>query len=121
MSFARKPIAVLLTVLVIVRSQQDVPTYNEPNIYSNDNIDRGVPYDVFPQTGERRPQQNGDPAQRTNVRYRNDLRQLLQDLDVQASQQCTNNVGAQWNFETNVNQETQLEAVSNLGVGERKD
>lgn len=44
--------------------------------------------------------------------YRGDIRQLLQDLDLQASQQCTNNVAAQWNFETNVNQGTQLEAVS---------
>lgn len=41
-----------------------------------------------------------------------DIRALLQALDVQASQQCTNNVAAQWNFETNVNEATQLEAVS---------
>lgn len=44
--------------------------------------------------------------------YNGDIRQLLQALDLQASQQCTNNVAAQWNFETNVNQATQLEAVS---------
>lgn len=45
-------------------------------------------------------------------RVNGDIRKLLQDLDVQASQQCTNNVAAQWNFETNVNEATQAEAVS---------
>lgn len=44
--------------------------------------------------------------------FRGDVRGLLQALETQASQQCTNNVAAQWNFETNVNQATQLEAVS---------
>lgn len=44
--------------------------------------------------------------------FRGDVRGLLQALETQASQQCTNNVAAQWNFETNVNQVTQLEAVS---------
>ncbi|XP_018331986.1 uncharacterized protein LOC108741627, partial [Agrilus planipennis] len=39
-----------------------------------------------------------------------DIRSLLQALDVQESQQCTNNVAAQWNFETEVNEATQLEA-----------
>ncbi|CAG9818310.1 unnamed protein product [Phaedon cochleariae] len=41
-----------------------------------------------------------------------DIGGLLQALDVQASQQCTNNVAAQWNFETNINQATQLEAIN---------
>lgn len=52
--------------------------------------------------------------QRTNPAYRGDIRVLLQQLDVQGSQQCTNNVAAQWNYETHINQATQLEAVSEL-------
>lgn len=49
---------------------------------------------------------------RRDLPYNGDIRALLQAIDVQASQQCTNNVAAQWNFETNVNQVTQLDAVS---------
>ncbi|CAG9827806.1 unnamed protein product [Diabrotica balteata] len=41
-----------------------------------------------------------------------DIRGLLQALDIQASQMCTNNVAAQWNFETNINEATQLEAIN---------
>lgn len=49
--------------------------------------------------------------QRTSPAYRGDIRVLLQQLDVQGSQQCTNNVAAQWNYETHINQATQLEAL----------
>lgn len=45
-------------------------------------------------------------------RFNGDIRRLLQGLDAQASQQCTSNVAAQWNFETNINEATQAEAVS---------
>lgn len=37
---------------------------------------------------------------------------LLKQIDSVGSQQCAANVLAQWNFETNVNEVTQLEAVS---------
>lgn len=40
------------------------------------------------------------------------IRQLLQQLDVAGSQQCNLNVQAQWDFETNVNEGTQIRAVS---------
>lgn len=40
------------------------------------------------------------------------LRQLLIEIDAKNSAECTLNVAAQWNFETNVNEVTQLEAVS---------
>lgn len=42
----------------------------------------------------------------------NNIRQLLQQLDVAGSQQCNLNVQAQWDFETNVNEGTQIRAVS---------
>lgn len=56
--------------------------------------------------------QRPDVQKTDNGPYQGDIKRLLQALDVQASQQCTNNVAAQWNFETNVNEHTQLEAVS---------
>lgn len=40
------------------------------------------------------------------------LRQLLIEFDSKNSAECSLNVAAQWNFETNVNEVTQLEAVS---------
>lgn len=43
------------------------------------------------------------------------LRNLLVETDQKGSQECTANVAAQWNFETNVNDFTQTEAVSNAG------
>lgn len=42
------------------------------------------------------------------------LRQLMIEIDTKNSAECTLNVAAQWNFETNVNEVTQLEAVSIL-------
>lgn len=40
------------------------------------------------------------------------LRQFLLEIDKKHSTECTLNVAAQWNFETNVNEVTQIEAVS---------
>jgi hypothetical protein len=40
------------------------------------------------------------------------LRQLLAEIETKNSAECSLNVAAQWNFETNVNEVTQIEAVS---------
>lgn len=40
------------------------------------------------------------------------LRQFLLEIDKKNSAECTLNVAAQWTFETNVNEVTQIEAVS---------
>jgi hypothetical protein len=40
------------------------------------------------------------------------LRQLMLEIDKKHTSECTLNVAAQWNFETNVNEVSQLEAVS---------
>lgn len=37
---------------------------------------------------------------------------LLTEIDKKHSEECTLNVAAQWNFETNVNEASQLDAVS---------
>lgn len=86
---------------------------NRDDNFNRDNYDRNN-YD--PNNVNRNFDSN-DPNvdrrfQASNQPFNGDVLQLLQALDVQASQQCTNNVAAQWNFETNVNQATQLEAVS---------
>lgn len=46
---------------------------------------------------------------------------LLKQIDQVGSQQCTGNVLAQWNFETNVNEVTQLEAVSTYLICDQLD
>ncbi len=40
------------------------------------------------------------------------LRSILAEIDQKSSLECSLNVAAQWNFETNVNEITQVEAVS---------
>lgn len=40
------------------------------------------------------------------------LQRFLSDIDQRSSLECSLNVAAQWNFETNVNEVTQVEAVS---------
>lgn len=74
----------------------------------NGNLVRGVPYSIDIESDRQKIEE------RTERVFRGSIDQLLQNLDIQSSQQCTNNVGAQWNFETNVNQVTQLDAVSLL-------
>ncbi|KAL3276705.1 hypothetical protein HHI36_012075 [Cryptolaemus montrouzieri] len=99
------------------------PSYNvaypdQPGYSSPRPIDPDGPRNEFP-GGYRDNFDPNDPDYRYKNRspYRGDVRGLLQALDLQASQQCTANVAAQWNFETNVNEATQLEALS---AGERR-
>ncbi len=40
------------------------------------------------------------------------LKQILIEIDKKSNAECTLNVAAQWNYETNVNPDTQLAAVS---------
>lgn len=75
------------------------------------NVNNGGQRDFYSVNGDPNTR-NRDPQGRDDLRYNGDIRQLLQALDLQASQQCTSNVAAQWNFETNVNQVTQLEALN---------
>lgn len=64
----------------------------------------------YPSGGDYQNPQN-NPNLYNSVR---DLQQLLSKWDIQGSEQCTNNVAAQWNFETHVSPVTQLAAVSLL-------
>lgn len=91
------PVVVVLfwlnSFVYISEAQLNIPQYP----------DQSRPPDDFNTNDLNRPVQDN--------RFRGDIRSLLQQLDLQASQQCTNNVAAHWNFETNINQLTQLDAV----------
>ncbi|CAK1598422.1 unnamed protein product [Parnassius mnemosyne] len=79
---------------------------NDPNFPRNDpNYVGANPYD-FNRDGNI----NGidDRFQRVNLQQ---VRDFLAHADEQASKECTNNVAAQWNFETNVNDATQHAAL----------
>lgn len=110
---------------------------NEPSPFSrsNNNQNPNDPYNrQFPDGRARNPFEN--PYQSNRDRYNlNDrniererfqqerryqielekLRNLLVETDQRGSLECTANVAAQWNFETNVNEITQTEAVSKRG------
>lgn len=90
----------LVTFVCIVEAQLDLP----PPVYDDYGDDRRRV--VQPEEQEQQRKNS------VNTQFEADIKRLLQALDVQASQQCTNNVAAQWNFENNVNEHTQLEAVS---------
>jgi hypothetical protein len=84
------------------------------------------PYDVqYPDPGVRiEPNGYQDEGSPGNRRLENhvsrisgqDLRSLLQRVDVMLSNECTKDVAAQWQFETNVNAATQQAAVSPLCI-----
>lgn len=87
--------------------------------YDNRNFDSRNPTgtygdsdrDDLNQNGFRNTYQGG----RGNGYYNRDstaLRRFLAQIDAQATEECTNNVAAQWNFETDVNEITQISAVS---------
>ncbi|XP_048007356.1 angiotensin-converting enzyme-like [Leguminivora glycinivorella] len=75
---------------------------NDPNFARNDPNYLGVnPYDI---------RGNGidDRLERVNIQQ---VREFLAQADEQASKECTNNVAAQWNFETEVTDATQHAAL----------
>lgn len=80
---------------------------NDPNFARNDPSYVGTnPYNF-----------NGDVNsnridERLNHASLQQIKDFLHQADAQASKECTNNVAAQWNFETDVNDATQHAAVS---------
>lgn len=85
--------------------------YYDTTRYGDNRYDDRAQYDDRNRYDDR--DRNGDPNRfNPNRPPSGDVRGLLQALDVQASQHCSNNVASQWYFETNVNEVTQLEAVS---------
>lgn len=100
-------------------SNQNVPDYN--NRVDNRNYNQNPQFpdadqeDYYRnQNGFRDPQQGNQQDNQQFNQHRDTLalRKLLSQIDVQASGECANNVAAQWNFETDVNEVSQLAAVS---------
>lgn len=112
--------------------------YNDQNRYNDGrpqdprnpfNDDRGNRYNSDRPYDPRNPPQYNDDyddrnrytnreyeQQRLELERRNrledaNLQRILDDVDKLASSECSANVGAQWNFETNVNEATQQESV----------
>lgn len=71
-------------------------------------------YFQFYRNGDSRDRESSSSVDRSSYSYPTDsqVAALLKQIDDVSSQQCTANVLAQWNFETDVNEVTQLEAVS---------
>uniref|UniRef100_A0A1B6DUB7 Angiotensin-converting enzyme n=2 Tax=Clastoptera arizonana TaxID=38151 RepID=A0A1B6DUB7_9HEMI len=85
--------------------QTQDPKYFNPNVYD---VNRG-------QDGRFADANRGQDGRFTEESRRTisnqQLKTLLKQIDDISSQQCTENVLAQWNFETNVNDATQVEAL----------
>lgn len=80
---------------------------NDPNFVRNDpNYVGANPYDF-----NRGVDSNNIDERLQHVNLQQ-VRDFLAQADDQASKECTNNVAAQWNFETDVNDATQHAAVS---------
>ncbi|GBP18258.1 hypothetical protein EVAR_9101_1 [Eumeta japonica] len=91
---------------------------NDPNFVRNDpNYVGANPYDFNRGLNANFPGTNAidDRVYQVNMQ---EIRNFLLQADDQASTECTNNVAAQWNFETNVNEATQ-HAAHNLKREER--
>lgn len=81
---------------------------NDPNFVRNDpNYVGSNPYDF-----NNRGVDNNNIDNRFNHVDLQQIRDFLHKAEEQASKECTNNVAAQWNFETDVNDATQHAAVS---------
>lgn len=91
----------------------DNPNGNGRPYYQNDNNFGGPPNGRYPDGNyyERDEQARIERERQYRIEEAN-LRRILADVDEQSSIECSLNVGAQWNFETNANEATQQAAVS---------
>lgn len=87
---------------------------NDPN-YPNDPRFNNE-YDDRNRYTDRDYEQHRLELERENRIKDANLRRILGDVDKLASSECSLNVGAQWNFETNVNEVTQQESVRKSSV-----
>lgn len=119
--YSRSHYSLILTIFLVQTVRQTSPQAQYP-------LPQGQipPYDVqYPEPGVEigRGGYQGDgnggfrrPDSQVPRISGQDVRTLLQRVDFMLSNQCTKNVVAQWQFETNVNAATQQAAVSMLTV-----
>lgn len=106
---------------------QNPPQPTQPPYYSNVNPNNNNNYNnQFPYSPSFRPPNSpqypfggegggGEERGRGPNQYHGPpVRDLLAQLDIVGSEECTRNVASQWAFETNVSPETQHQAVSRL-------
>lgn len=101
-------------------SERDRNQYYNPSFDSNPGDRTNYPYnkpeDIY---SNRNPYDNSDDDRynqeyvRKNRLETERVREVLSAVDLKSTLECSINVAAQWNFETNVNEATQEEAVSN--------
>lgn len=90
----------------------DRPRYNNDRPYDPRNPPSQYDdYDDRNKYTQREYEQHRLELERQNRLEDANLRRILDDVDKLASSECSINVGAQWNFETNVNEVTQQESV----------
>lgn len=90
----------------------DRPSYNSERPYDPRNPPSQYDdYDDRNKYTYREYEQHRLELERHNRLEDANLRRILDDVDKLASSECSINVGAQWNFETNVNEITQQESV----------
>lgn len=85
------------------RNRFDNYRHSNPYNYNGDD-------DQYKYTNKDYEQSRLDLERRNRVEDAN-LRRILDDVDKLSSSECYLNVGAQWTFETNVNEATQQESV----------
>lgn len=93
----------------------DRNSYDDRNRYNdnrpNDNPRLNDDYDDRNRYTNRDYEQYRLELERKNRIEDANLRRILDDVNKLAASECSINVGAQWNFETNVNEATQQESV----------
>lgn len=98
-------------------SNERYPDRNRPNDYDPNNPNSNYNNDNYDDRNRYSSEDN--ERHRLELERKNriedaNLRRALDDVDKLASTECFNNVAAQWNFETNVNDVTQQESVNIL-------
>ncbi|XP_053696511.1 angiotensin-converting enzyme [Sabethes cyaneus] len=84
------------------QQRRPIGPFEDPRTYNN-----GRPRDPYGQGPFRSVEEERRFRQETEK-----LKSFLTDIDRKSSLECSLNVGAQWNFETNVNEATQVEAIA---------
>ncbi|XP_037038829.1 angiotensin-converting enzyme isoform X2 [Bradysia coprophila] len=105
------------------RNRDDFNGNLDPDRFRNSNYRDGYQYQRPNPNGYNDDQYNYNNGYQQDERYRLEqerqfrieddrLRRILAEIDQKSSFECSLNVAAQWNFETNVNEITQVEALA---------
>lgn len=106
--------AFVLCLLSVVSGQLDLPPYRNEDAgrqipsYRNEDTSRQIPPYRNEDVDRQFPYRDDDPGRPPHdINYQD----ILARLDFLGTERCSANVIAQWTYETNVNEHTQLQAV----------